>query len=155
MSAAIEELYSLLVPLANERLIVPRACVAEVVRYTRPTPGESRPDWLLGDFPWSGRELPLVSFEAMLGEDVPETSGRTRIIVFNAIAGLLRHRYFGLLTQGFPQLVRVNREVLRLESSANWRDDQPVICKVRMINEYPLIPDLEQIESRIRDAELN
>ena len=33
MTAEADELYSLLVPLSGERLIVPRACVAEVVRY--------------------------------------------------------------------------------------------------------------------------
>ena len=36
MSAENEELYSLLIPLAEDRLIVPRACVAEVVRFTAP-----------------------------------------------------------------------------------------------------------------------
>ena len=36
MTAESEELYSLLIPLADERLIVPRACVAEVVRFTAP-----------------------------------------------------------------------------------------------------------------------
>ena len=154
MSAVVEELYSLLVPLANERLIVPRACVAEVVRYARPDPVDGTPDWYLGQFAWNGRELPLVAFEGLIGERLPEISGRTRVIVFSAIAGVLQQRYFGVLTQGFPQLVRVNREVLRLESSETWRDDQPVICKVRMINEYPLIPDLELIENRIRDAQL-
>ena len=35
MSAETEELYSLLVPLSEDRLIVPRACVAEVVRYSK------------------------------------------------------------------------------------------------------------------------
>ena len=59
MSAANEELYSLLVPLAEDRLIVPRACVVEVVRYTRPErPGGSE-SWMLGTINWSGRELPL------------------------------------------------------------------------------------------------
>ena len=154
MNAVIEELYSLLVPLANERLIVPRACVAEVVRYSRPDEAPGTPDWFLGHFSWNGRDLPLVAFESLLDGAPAEVSGRTRIIVFNAIAGLLQQRHFGLLTQGFPQLVRVNREVLRLETSSTWRDDEPVICKVRMINEYPLIPDLEQIESRIRQAQL-
>jgi hypothetical protein len=28
-------------------------------------------------------------------------------------------------------------------------DRSPVICQVRMINEYPLIPDFERIESMI------
>ena len=36
MTAEADELYSLLVPLADERLIVPRACVAEVVRFSAP-----------------------------------------------------------------------------------------------------------------------
>ena len=67
MSATIEELYSLLVPLASERLIVPRACVAEVVRYSPAEPVKEAPAWFLGHFPWNGRELPLISFEALLG----------------------------------------------------------------------------------------
>ena len=32
--------------------------------------------------------------------------------------------------------------------AADWRfEDGPVICQIRMINEYPLIPDLEQVEN--------
>ena len=41
MPDKLEDLYSLLVPLNGNRLIVPRACVAEVVRYSKP---ERRPD---------------------------------------------------------------------------------------------------------------
>ena len=37
------ELYSLLVPLAQERLIVPRACVAEVVTWQAPEKMEGAP----------------------------------------------------------------------------------------------------------------
>ena len=33
MSDRVDELYSLLIPLADARLIVPRACVAEVIGY--------------------------------------------------------------------------------------------------------------------------
>lgn len=155
MSEAVEELYSLLVPLANDRLIVPRACVAEVVRYTAPGPGggDDQP-WILGTFNWNGRLLPLVSFEGALGRPVPEASGRTRIVVFHAVTGRLRSGYFGMLTQGFPQLVRVNREVLRADASMDWPEDAPVFCKVKMINEYPLIPDLGRLEERLAEREL-
>ena len=38
MTAAAEELYCLLVPLADERLLVPRSCVTEVINYQAPTP---------------------------------------------------------------------------------------------------------------------
>lgn len=154
MSDGVEEVYSLLVPLADDRLIVPRACVAEVVRYIKPEGAGGAHDWYLGTVNWSGRELPIVSFEGLLGEDIPATSGRTRIVVFYATSGKLRGAYFGVLTQGFPQLVRVNREVLRLDKSADIGSDVPAYCRVKMINEYPLIPDLERIEELIGEREI-
>ena len=58
----------------------------------------------------------------------------------------VRPGFFGILTQGFPQLVRVNEEVLKLEAKEGWADDAPVLCRVKMINEFPLIPDLEKLE---------
>jgi chemosensory pili system protein ChpC len=150
VSAENEELYSLLVPLADERLIVPRACVAEVVRYGEPRRAQGSPAWMLGTIDWSGRALPLVSFEGAIGRDVPEGTGRARVVVFYASGGALKSGYFGLVTQGFPQLVRVNRSVLKLESAGGeWPEDAPVFCRVRMINEYPLIPHLERLEEMI------
>lgn len=147
MSAADEELYSLLVPLAEDRLIVPRACVAEVVRFTKPRPEEGAHEWMLGTINWNGRELPVVSFEGSLGKDVPPSTGRTRIVVFHASTGQLKTGFFGVLTQGFPQLVRVNRDVLKFDAKDGWPEGAPVLCRVKMINEFPLIPDLEKLEA--------
>ena len=146
MTDEAEELYSLLVPLTDDRLIVPRACVAEVVRYTEPVEQEGAHSWMLGTVNWNGRQLPVVSYEGALGKEVPAATGRTRIVVFLASTGRLKTGYFGVLTQGFPQLVRVNRDVLKLEATDGWPDDAPVLCRVKMINEFPLIPDLEKLE---------
>lgn len=146
-----EELYSLLVPLADERLIVPRACVAEVVRYSPPTGASGDPGWILGNISWNGRELPVVAFEGAIGNEMPAPTGRTRVVVFHSTTGNVRSGFFGILTQGFPQLVRVNEEVLRLEATEGWPDGAPVLCRVKMINEFPLIPDLEAIEGRLAE----
>ena len=149
MSAAAEELYSLLVPLSEDRLIVPRACVAEVVRFSKAERQEGAHDWMLGTINWNGRELPVVSFEGTLGKEIPVATGRTRVVVFYAGTGQLKTGYFGVLTQGFPQLVRVNRDVLKLEARDGWPEDAPVLCRVRMINEFPMIPDLEKLEAML------
>lgn len=149
MSAEEQELYSLLVPLAEERLIVPRACVAEVVRYAPPDKRDGARDWMLGTISWNGRELPVVSYEGAIGTELPPPTGRTRVVVFYSITGNVRPGFFGILTQGFPQLVRVNEEVLKLESTEGWAEDAPILCRVRMINEFPLIPDLEALEAMI------
>ena len=154
MSAAAEELYSLLVPLSEDRLIVPRACVAEVVRFSKAAQQEGAHDWMLGTINWNGRELPVVSFEGTLGKEVPVATGRTRVVVFYASTGQLKTGYFGVLTQGFPQLVRVNRDVLKLEAKDGWPEDAPVLCRVRMINEFPMIPDLEKLEAMLATESL-
>ena len=146
MNAEADELYSLLVPLAEDRLIVPRASVAEVVRFSKPDHEAGAHNWMLGTVSWNGRKLPVMSYEGALGKDVPAVTGRTRIVVFYASAGQLKTGYFGVLTQGFPQLVRVNKDVLKLDATEGWPADAPVLCRVKMINEYPLIPDLEKLE---------
>ena len=152
MSSAEEELYSLLVPLADERLIVPRACVAEVVRYTPPVQTASQKEWMLGTIGWNGRDLPVVAFEGAIGKDIPAPTGRTRVVVFYSTTGNVRPGFFGVLTQGFPQLVRVNEDVLKLDSTEGWPPDAPVLCRVKMINEFPLIPNLEQLEGMIAEV---
>ena len=149
MSSDTEELYSLLIPLAEDRLIVPRACVAEVVRFSSPEKDAGAHDWMLGSVTWNGRPLPVISFEGALGKDVPAITGRTRIVVFYASTGQLKTGYFGVLTQGFPQLVRVNKDVLQLHTTEGWPQDAPVLCRVKMINEFPLIPNLEKLEAML------
>lgn len=149
MSSDNEELYSLLIPLAEERLIVPRACVAEVVRFTSPEQEVGAHDWMMGTVNWNGRVLPVVSFEGALGKDKPAATGRTRIVVFHASTGQLKTGYFGVLTQGFPQLVRVNEDVLQLHATEGWPNGAPVLCRVKMINEFPLVPDLERLEAML------
>lgn len=149
MSDADEELYSLLVPLFEERLIIPRACVAEVVRYTAPERREGSENWMLGTINWSGRALPVVAFEGAIGKDIPAPTGRTRVVVFYSSTGKIKCGHFGIITQGFPQLVRVNRDVLQLDSATGWAEGAPVLCRVKMINEYPLVPNLQAMEEMI------
>ena len=143
------ELYSLLIPLTQERLIVPRTCVAEVVTWQAPEPVEGAPQWYLGDIQWNGRPVPVISFEAASGNPCPPPGTRTRIVIFVALTAQLSGGYFGMITQGFPQLVRVNPDVVKSDPSRSFPERSPVLCQVRMLNESPLIPDFEYLEELI------
>src|SRR5688572_32191745 len=151
MEALATELYSLLVPLLDERLIVPRASVAEVIGYQAPVEMAGAPPWYLGTVSWNGRSVPVASFEGACGQTIPATGGRTRIVVFYCVGDKLPVGFFGILTQGFPQLVRVNPDVLRPDQTRTFAERMPVVCQVRMINETPLIPDLERLEEMISE----
>ena len=152
MAAVAEELYSLLVPLHKGRLIVPRSCITEVVRFVPPErPDPTAPEWFRGFVSWGGRRVPVARVEGLCGLTGTEPGGRTRLAIFNSLSNSLGSGVFGILTEGFPQLVRVNRDVMELHDEQNWSDDSPVICQIRMINEYPLILDLEKLESMLQE----
>ncbi len=150
--ATTEEVYSLLVPLEGARLLVPRVCIAEVAGYSQPEPITGALPWLLGFSEWNGRRIPLLSFEGACGRPIPAAGGRTRVVVFYALTGQIEAGYFGLVTQGFPQLVRVNETVLETDSIQEWDDAPPIICQVRMVNQHPIIPNLEAVEKMIAEA---
>ena len=141
-----EDLYGLLVPLLDERLLVPRACVAEVtgMQVLQEMPGA--PPWYLGITPWNGRSIPVISFEGACGQRIPSVGGRTRIVVFTCLGQKLPAGHFGVITQGFPQLVRVSAAVIVPDNTRVFGERVPVLCQVRMVNELPLVPDIERLE---------
>jgi chemosensory pili system protein ChpC len=151
MSERIAEIYSLLIPLADARLLVPRACVAEVIGYQTATPMEGAPAWYLGLVNWNAISMPLVSFEGACGLTIPPAAGRSRIVVFHTLGARIEVGFMGVVSQGFPQLVRVSNEVVRPDHTRSFPDRSPVVCQVRMLNETPLIPDLEQLERMVAE----
>ena len=145
------ELYALLVPLDSERLLVPRGCVAEVVGYQTPQEMTGAPPWYLGVITWNGRKVPLVSFEGAAGADVSPPTARSRVVILNAVSAQVDAGYLAVLSQGFPQLVRISPELVKLDASRDFADDSPVICQVHMLNESPLVPDLDRLEMMVSE----
>jgi chemosensory pili system protein ChpC len=151
MTERVAEIYSLLIPLVEGRLIIPRACVAEVIGFHAPSEMTGAPPWYIGTLAWNGRQVPLVSFEGACGDTIPAASGRTRVVIFHCIGARVEAGYFGLVSQGFPQLVRVSSDVVRPDHSRAFSERAPIICQVRMVNETPWVPDLERLEDMIAD----
>lgn len=117
MSERDAEIYCLLVPLIEERLIIPRSCVAEVISYQTPAEMTGAPPWYLGVVNWNGRHVPLVSFEGCCGENIPSPSSRSRIVILHAVSPKVESGYFAIVSQGFPQLVRASRELLKADNA--------------------------------------
>ena len=151
MAERVTEIYSMLIPLADGRLLAPRSCVAEVIAYAEPVPMAGAPPWYLGTVSWNNRSIPVVSFEGICGQPIPPGSTRARVVVFHGLLRKLECQAFGLLSQGFPQLVRVSSDVLRADPMRVMADRMPAICGVRLMNETPLVPDLERLELQIAE----
>ena len=50
--------------------------------------------------------------------------------------------------------MRVNADVLGLDTEQPVPHGVPALCRARMIHEYPLIPDLERLEKMIGELPL-
>jgi chemosensory pili system protein ChpC len=151
MSEHDAEIYCLLVPLVDERLIIPRSCVAEVISYQTPVDMTGAPPWYLGVVNWNGRHVPLVSFEGCCGENIPPASSRSRVVILHAVSPRVESGYFALISQGFPQLVRASRDLLKPDSSRSFPERSPILCQLRLLNEAPLVPDLVRLEAMVAE----
>jgi chemosensory pili system protein ChpC len=148
------EIYGLMVPLEGERLLVPRGCVAEVVGYQTPQEMTGAPPWHLGVISWNGRKVPMVSFEGCCGNDVAPPGSRSRVVVLNAVSSDVVSGYIAILSQGFPQLVRISPEFVKMDASRSFADDSPVACQILLLDETPLVHDLDRLEAMVaRESE--
>ena len=145
------EVPCLMLPLQDARLLVPRSCVAEVIGHQSPQVARGVPHWYLGFIQWSNQSLPLISFEAACGQLLPQLSARSRIVVMNKLGTRLSGAGYALLSQGFPQLLSVSNSLLQADPGYARIDRHPVLCRVRLMKELPLIPDIEQLETMIAD----
>lgn len=146
MTTHTDELFCVLLAVEGERLLLPRQSLVEAVAWVTPSPMPGAPAWYPGTVEWNGQTVPVVAFEPALGREAPPATGRTRIALLRTLGSRLPGRLLGVVVQGFPQTVRVTRDSLKPDEAGSTPDHWPVLCRVRMVNEAPLIPDLEALE---------
>lgn len=148
METQVEQMRAVLMALPRGKLMLPNTTVSEIMTYAAPEAVEGKPEWFLGVIHWKGYCLPLVSFSAMAGWTPRESVTDAKIAVLKALSGEKRLPYFAILTSGFPRLVNIASDHLI---------DDPEHANEYYYSAYldgdgVSIPNLETIESTIRDA---
>lgn len=140
-----------LIQVAQARLLLPNATIAEVLSYAEPEPMSDVPAWLLGRIRWRGWQLPLVSFARFAG--LAEEAGGlgSKVIVLKALGGDVKRPYFAMLTQGFPRLVTVTEAALStLDDGGDLPEGE--LARVRLNEDEAVVPDLAALELRLQEA---
>lgn len=145
------DIRGVVIQLAGARLLLPNAAIAEVLSYAPPEPVAGAPDWLLGRMRWRGWQLPLISFSRLAGLADEQGGLGSKVLVFKALGGDAKAPYFAILTQGFPRLVTVSREALKVDADGG---ELPMAVQARVIlnQDDALVPDLVAIEKLIIEA---
>ena len=151
MSDTASIIRGVLIQVADARLLLPNATIAEVLSYADPEPVADAPDWLLGRIRWRGWQLPLVAFSRFTGIADERGGLGSKVIVLKALGGDAKHPFFALLTQGFPRLVTVTEAALASEGD-DAEVPEGILARVRLNEDDALVPDLMALEDRIGEA---
>jgi len=137
-----------LIPMTDCKVLLPNACVSEVITYGRPQPIDGAPPWALGTIPWRGWAIPLFSFAQMIGKVSEEPLAGAKVPILKAFGGIHRMPYMALLAQGFPRLTAVTADKLVYPET---QDLPPLGVRhvVQINDEEAYVPDLDAIEREL------
>jgi chemosensory pili system protein ChpC len=148
------EVRGVLLPLQEGQLLLPNAAVCEVVSYRAPSAIENdKPNWLLGKFSWRNNDIPLVSFETLLGRDSGTIGHRARVAICNTLNGDETLPYIGILLRSAPHLVRITEEAIAPFPHSDPLNEM-VSSHVVVNGVEALIPDLDALELVLTDIQL-
>ena len=99
----LEPIHTIEIPTGAVTLLVPSACIAEVINVSdmAPLPGAS--DWVSGVIGWRSRPVPVISFERLLDKPRSAPAVRSKFIVFYPLPGCRPWEFFAILSAGEPQ----------------------------------------------------
>lgn len=139
----------MLIPLQGTRAVLPGATVAEIIPYHEPQRLQGMPSWLLGVLRWRGQDVPLVCFEAVIGNSLPRVYPQARIAILNTLNGDPALRFLGALIQGIPRQLHIDSSIITAA-----REKEPgthgVLSRVLVEGEPAIIPDLDYLEKLVR-----
>lgn len=142
------DLSTLLLPLADQMLIMPSDCIIEIMRLRELQSVDDVPDWVYGALKWRRMKVPVISFEALNGDSAPSASSGSRIVVINAVSNSQDLPYIGMITQGVPHLLRVTPEDIQ---QTEGKEAGPAeLQRIIVFGQRASIPNLEFVQSQLR-----
>lgn len=142
------EVPSLLVPMVNQPLLLPNVTVAEIVPPASAESLQGAPEWYLGELLWREQRVPLLSYERMNGESLPESNPRGRIAVLNSTGVSPDLPFLAIVTQGIPSLARVREDEIHEREAQRQPYEQLLVS---WAGEAAVIPDLAAMERACLD----
>jgi chemosensory pili system protein ChpC len=138
---------SLLVPVQNKSLLVPNVVVAEVVPLQQAQEVEGSPPWMMGLVQWRGEQIPVLSFEIANSQVHGRDSDNARLAILNAVGGKSNLKFFALLVQGIPRMIKLTETEVREDKQTSTGDAE----KMAVITQLgkAVIPDLDYLESLV------
>lgn len=149
-SEAPDQVYAVLVQVLADSLLVPNLAVADVVPRSDLTAVAGGPPWLDGLVSWQSRKVPVIRFEVANGAPANVPPGRrARVLIVNTTTRDLESGVFGIVIEGNPHLVTLNRVALQPTALRESDHNELVAARVRIANQEAAIPNFDRIEREL------
>ena len=151
LAAPLSKVHCALAPMPAESLLLPTSAIAEVIKYVEPSPLSSTPQWFLGQIDWENRQVPVVSYAALIsGQEPGEISSTNRIMIVKSLSDSARMPYLGILISDIPSLISVQQD--EVVHTGDERKSLGVFCHVRVQERAAVIPDLDRLTHLVTHA---
>lgn len=146
------EVRCVLLPLHAGQLLIPNRLMPEVIGYREPDEiPRGAPDWLLGIVVWRYFQVPLVSYDVLLGASEQEVGNRARIVLCKTISDASTRPYTALLLQSIPRLVSVTEASISAISDDGQQQHPLLAHHVQINDQEAWIPDLDALERSLEE----
>lgn len=148
-STAQQTVHSLEIPTDTLPLLLPSACMAEVVTLSHMARVPGAPPWVLGVLGWRLRPVPVVSYDMLAGGEWRAPGPRARVVVLYPLPGREPWEFVGILSASEPQ----SRVIDAGAASMTVQDVYPCIAAALRLNERIVgIPDFVALERTLYPA---
>lgn len=150
-TSATDMLPCLLIPIQGGRMVLPNVTIAELIPFQQPQSISGTPDWILGEIEWRGTMVPIISYEEFSGFKKGPAGSDLRVAVVNSPNGETGNmRFFGLLTQGIPSLIKLEEAAIKENQNSVLHKGQKMA--VTLETGHATIPDLDMLEAALLNA---
>ncbi|MCW8827569.1 MAG: chemotaxis protein CheW [Gammaproteobacteria bacterium] len=138
----------LVLPLSSLTLLVPNTLVAEVIDYRPAESAGHMPEWMTGMLSWRGRNVPVISFERLLGDTVESPAQERRYVICNTLNNNERIPFIALEVQGIPHLTQVSNTMLDYDTE-DRQSEPAVLARLRLDEESVTVPNVDVMEKML------
>jgi len=143
----VQDVSTLLIPVAGKTLLLPNVAIAEILEYSEPVPQSDVPTWYLGNIDWRTLQIPLISFESVNEQAFNNRASNAKIAILNGVSDNPRLPFWGIVTQGTPRQMRISAPEIVKDDSDNRGPAE--FMSVVVNGEAARIPDLDFIEKQL------
>lgn len=139
-----EPVHCMLLPTEPVPLLLPSACIAEVIASPEIHQTEGTSTWTAGHTEWRGQRIAVLSWEALHPGTLPEKERRARVVVMNPMPDLTGSGFWAILCHGEIQPVAIHPHTASSDLPPEL-DGRYVAMTVIFGEDIAVIPDMQAL----------